>query len=446
MERVINNKSLEITAVLIGAVLGILGFIFPLKTLVLAVGGMAGLILVLWKYEIGVYAVVGFIPLAPTSALVGLILLTFISSLLKLYRENNFKFRINPLDVLVILLGTVLIYSSVTSYTVKSSILALLMHIAFIVFYFVLTNTIKTRQQLLSLIALLVMTSSVAALYGLYQYKFGGATSEAWVDTTMFEDIKSRVGSTFDNPNVFGEYLVLIIPVAVAMLWGQKGRFSKLMTMVLAAVMLVCLMVTYSRGAYIGIVLAAGLFAVLRDKRFVVLGIIGLLLLPFILPPSVINRFASIGNLQDTSSSYRISVWLGSLKIVRDFWPSGIGLGLEPFKLIYPKYSLTAAYAFHSHNIYLQLLIETGATGFVLFLGMLLVFYKTTLTNFYKTKDKFLSTFMIAISAGLAGYLVQGLVENIWYNYRVLLSFWVMMALGMIARGIMKKDSGVLRL
>jgi putative inorganic carbon (hco3(-)) transporter len=242
---------------------------------------------------------------------------------------------------------------------------------------------------------------------------------------------------------VLGEYLVLIIPVALAMLWGQKGWFSKFVTLGLTVIMLACLVYTYSRGAYIGLILALGLFAVLRDKRFVILGIIGLLMLPFVLPPSVINRFASIGNLSDTSSSYRISVLLGSLKIVGDYWPSGIGLGLEPFKLIYPKYSLAAAYAHHSHNIYLQLLIETGIAGFVTFLAMLVVYYKTLLAGFYKTKDRFTSTFMIAIASGMAGYLAQGMVENIWYNNKVLLTFWVMLAFGMIAKALITKDNEV---
>lgn len=446
MERTVSNKGIEKIAVFMGIALGIMGFLLPFKTFVLALGGLAVLILVLWKYEIGVYMVAGLIPLPSTMALVGLIMLTLLSYILKLYRSGNFKFRMTAADMFVILFGAVLIYSSAASYTVKSSFLVMMIYMAFIAFYFILINTIKTRQQLFALAAVLVLAASAAALYGLYQYKFVGTTSESWVDTSMFGDIKSRVVSTFDNPNVFGEYMVLVIPIAAAMLWGQEKWFFRLVTLGFAAVMLVSLMVTYSRGAYVGLMLAVGMFAVLRDKRFIILGIAGLLLLPFVLPPSVINRFASIGNLQDTSSSYRISVWLGSLRIVRDFWPSGTGLGLEPFKLIYPKYSLAAAYALHSHNIYIQLLIETGIIGFVVFLGMMFMFYKAVLTGFYKTKDGFLSSLMIAVGSGMAGYLAQGMVENVWYNYRVLLAFWVMLAMGMIAAKIAAGDREVLEL
>lgn len=446
MEQTIRYKGFEITAVIAGVILGVLGYFLPPMTFVLAAGAIAGAVLVLWRYEIGVFAVVGFIPLAPTMGLLGMILLTALSYGIRLFRDRSMRFRVTILDYFVVLFGIVLFYSTITSYTPGSSMFTLLIFIAYMIFYFILVNTVKNRQQLYALAALLVLSTTVASLYGLYQLKTVGATSDAWVDTTLFEDIKARVGSTFENPNVLGEYLVLVIPAAIAMLWGQKSWISRFATLGLIAIMLACLVYTYSRGAYIGLMLALALFAVLRDRRFVILGIIGVLMLPFVLPASVINRFASIGNLSDTSSSYRISVWLGSLKLVKDYWLSGIGLGLEPFKLVYPKYSLNAAYAHHSHNIYIQLLIENGIAGFLTFLAMMVVYYKTMLAGFFKTKDSFISTFMIAIASGMAGYLAQGMVENIWYNNRVLLTFWVMLAFGMIAKALVAKDNEVLEI
>lgn len=442
--RTIENKSFEVSAAIAGAVLGILAYFLPVTSFVLVAGGFIGCIMVLWRYEIGVYAVVAAIPVAPTTALLGLILVTAAAYAIRLFRDKTMKFRVSILDYFVVLFGIVLLYSTVTSYTQANSMLSLVIHMAYILFYFILVNTIKNRQQLYLMIALLVLSTTLISLYGLYQLKTVGATSEAWIDTTLFEDIKARVGSTFENPNVLGEYLVLIIPIAIAMLWGQKRWISRLVTLGLIAIMLACLVYTYSRGAYVALMLTFAVFAVFRDKRFVILGIIGLMMLPFVLPPSVINRFTSIGNLSDSSSYYRISVLLGSWKIVQDYWPSGIGLGLEPFKLIYPKYSLNAAYAHHSHNIYIQLLIETGIAGFVVFLAMMVVYYKATLTGFYKTKDRFVSTFMIAVASGMTGYLAQGMVENIWYNNKVLLTFWVMLAFGMIAKALITKDNEVL--
>ena len=134
---------------------------------------------------------------------------------------------------------------------------------------------------------------------------------------------------------------------------GDERMDFKACNLGLTALMLGCLVYIF-QGAYVGLMLALAMFAVLRDMRFVILGVIGLMMLPCLLPASLINRFASIGNLNDTSSFYRISVWLGSLRLARDYWLSGIGLGLEPFKLVYPKYSLNAAYTPFPY-IYIQL-------------------------------------------------------------------------------------------
>lgn len=208
--------------------------------------------------------------------------------------------------------------------------------------------------------------------------------------------------------------------------------------MAMAAIILVCLQLTYSRGAMVGIILAIGLFVILRDKRLIALGLPVALAAPFLLPVSIINRLSSIGNLQDTSSSYRVSVWQGSLKIAKEYWLSGIGPGQEAFKLVYPRYSFGAAYAHHSHNVYIQLALETGIFGLALFLLLLLVFFKMILVTFKKTEDSFVSAFMIAAAAGMSGYLVQGLVDYIWYNNRVTLTFWVVISLGICAYKLVK--------
>ena len=444
MNQILSNSKQKNNIILIsvlGFLFGILSFYLSIPIAVASIIVLFLAILILWKVEIGVFVVVAAIPFTPTIPLVGLVLFTGISYLLSLITGNKkYTFKILPIDVFILAFVAVLLYSFVTSYAVSNSLQAFVIHIVLISFYFMLVNIIRTKKQLNWIIITFVIVTAVISLYGLYQYKVGGVTSDAWVDTTMFEDIKSRVVSTFGNPNVLGEYLVLILPLSVALIWTQKGWFNKSLSLIMVLLMLGCLLCTSSRGAWLGLILAMAVFAVLKDRRLIVLGIFVLILLPFFLPPWVINRFASIGNMQDSSSAYRVSVWIGSLKIVKDYWLSGIGLGLEPFRLVYPNYALSAAYALHSHNIYIQLLIETGIAGFTCFMGMLVVFFKNTVAYSIKCKDKFLSTVLVAVTAGLMGYLIQGLVDNIWYNYRVLLAFWVLIGIGMAAYRIAKTE------
>ncbi len=56
------------------------------------------------------------------------------------------------------------------------------------------------------------------------QYAFGWTTSNAWIDEEMFEDATMRVYSTLGNPNVLGEYLLLVLPVAAVYMLKTSGK------------------------------------------------------------------------------------------------------------------------------------------------------------------------------------------------------------------------------
>lgn len=434
------SKASLTVVMILGAMIGIMATIFPLKLVLMAMVGAFAVILILWNYEFGVFLTAGFAALLSTTAMLLLMGVTIFSFGCRWIVGKLPKYKATPIDALVVLFFIVLSYSTLTSYFIKDSINVLVVHTLMLAFYFVLTRTINTRYKLYLLIVLLIVSASMTSLYGVYQYFGGSATTEAWVDTTMFEDIQSRAGSTFSNPNILGEYLIMMIPLALSLLWYRKKFIYKGIFAAMLGLMGICMLLTFSRGAWLGLIVALVGFSVVRDKRLFALFIIGLFIMPFVLPPSVIHRFTSIGNLSDTSSSYRMSILLGSLRMAQDYWITGIGLGSQAFKAIYPKYSLAAAYAHHSHNIYIQVILEMGVAGALVFMLIILVFIRATLAHQNKTKDVFLSTVMLAACAGIAGYLVQGLVENIWYNYRVLQTFWVVLAVGLCALRLSKGE------
>jgi putative inorganic carbon (HCO3(-)) transporter len=435
----ISSNNLPIILML-GAVLGVMSYILSFKLLLLALTGALVFVLILWKYELGVFLAAGFAALLPTTAMFLIMGITIFSFGCRWVVGKLPKYKATPIDALVVLFFIVLCYSTLTSYFIKDSINVLVVHTLMLAFYFVLTRTINSRYKLYLLVVLLIISASLTSLYGVYQYYGGAATTEAWVDTAMFEDIQSRVGSTFSNPNILGEYLIMMIPLALSLLWYRKKFIYKGIFAAMLGLMGICMIFTFSRGAWLGLMLAMVGFFVVRDKRLFALFLIALFIMPFALPPSVMNRFTSIGNLQDTSSSYRMSILLGSLRMAQDYWISGVGLGSQGFKAIYPKYSLAAAYAHHAHNIYIQVILEMGIAGALVFMLIIFVFIRAALAHQNKTKDAFLSTVMLAACTGIAGYLVQGLVENIWYNYRVLQTFWVVLAVGLCAISLAKGE------
>ena len=274
----------------------------------------------------------------------------------------------------------------------------------------------------------------------LCQYLFGWNVNQAWMDEEMFTDIKMRIYSTLGNPNVLGEYILLVLPVAIGMMFTKKGVFSKIVYAGISAVLFGALILTFSRGCWLGLMASAAIFVTFAAGKLWGLAVIALPFLPMILPESIINRFTSIGDMKDSSTSYRVYIWMGTLAMIKDFWVSGIGMGQEAFTEIYPFYSYNGIVAPHSHNLFLQILVESGICGIIVFLAIVLLFIKkmTTGYQFGGRKGGELSTMIVAVSSGVCGFLLQGMFDNCFYNYRVLLVFWCVIGIAMACTYVAK--------
>ena len=372
-------------------------------------------------------------PVAPTTVIILFALAGFGSLALRLLCNPKVKLRYFPINKYVYAFAAVYFISIFISVDVKGSLFGGLLTVLFIMFYAVVTNCIRKKIQFRSMLLFIVIIGVLVSFYGFYQYlnqsKFGGV----WVDTEMFESIQFRVYSTLDNPNVLGEYFLLVIPTAVACFFVTKNNLMRIFYFLATAVMMVCLILTYSRGCYIGIIVAAGVFLVLLDRRFILLGVVALLLMPFVLPYTIVNRFMSIGNMEDSSTSYRFYIYMGTIHMLNDYWLSGVGPGQSAFNKVYPYYGYNGISAPHAHNTFLQVMCDTGITGIILLLAVIYQFYKLLFRSYLDTKDKATKLFTIGFMSSLSGFLVQSLFDYTFYNYRVMIFFWIYVALGAVA-------------
>lgn len=431
-EKLYHLRAFPLAAVLAALAGAFVGYLHPL-TAVLSLIAAAGVTLILWKTEIGVFLFVILAPLLPTMAMVGLIGITAVSFVLRLAASREAEYVVTPFNMLIAAFLGLAALSSITSVEMVSSVQIFLVYLVFTLAFPLIVNTVRTRSAWNILLILFVLCGALVSLYGVYQNFSGTDTTQSWVDAQMFEDIKTRVYSTFDNPNVLGQYLILLIPVAFAMLLQNRGTGKKLVYTLVNIAMFVCLLYTWSRGAWVGVILALGFFILLRDRRWLIVCVIGLLLMPSVLPASILNRITSIGNLQDSSTAYRVSVWVASFRIARDYWMSGIGIGTAAFEKIYPGYALNGAgFALHSHNFYIQWVVEMGIFGLLVFLAIILTaFQQITLV---REKSSLIRTVTLAMAGALAGFLFQGMAENLWYNFRMVLMFWIY--LGILQSGV----------
>ncbi len=422
--KVLSFKLLPFLAV--SAVFGIIGgLVSPILT-VIVIAGVLFVLTVLSRFEIGIYLTLFLAAFLPTALIAGLSLLTIAGFLIALIvgRKKSLKpSALAPLLVFYIILGA---FSTLTSFDIGGSLFIFLVYTVFILMYEVMVNTIDTKVKWQGAVAVFAFAVLLIALYGIFQNFTMDATTQSWVDTNMFEDIKIRVYATFDNPNVLGQYFIITLPLIFALFVLNKNLSTKILWLGIFAAGFLCLLYTWSRGAWVGVMLGIAIFLLLRDRRFILLGILCLFALPFVLPESIMSRLLSIGNTGDSSTAYRVSVWIASLRMAMRFWMSGVGYGSDAFARVYSNFALNGAgYALHSHNFYIQLVTDVGVGGLIVFLAIALTACRETATV---KKDKLIKGITLALSGALAGYLFQGVAESMWYNLRMSLMFWIMMA------------------
>ncbi len=450
-DKIINcNKPVHyLTACVIGVLLSIVYAYAGTMVFLLFLGIVLSFAFLMKYLRLGVFLTVALSPVLPTMVLVLLAFICAFVFFVHVIIDDKFTFSKSSFNVAVIFFVVSLVWGVINSFAPLSSLKQVMVHMSFILFYFVLTNVIRTKKEWTALVKIFMLSAFVVALYGVFQNFFGASSTDSWIDEEMFSDIKLRVYSFFNNPNVLGEFLVLTIPVAIALLWSRVRDTHKILFAFVLIFMVACMIFTWSRGAWLGMIFALAIFLVIADKRWMFAGVLALFLIPVLLYATgniaILERFISIGNTNDTSTAYRVSIWQASIAMISDFWVGGIGIGSDAYTTIYPSYALPGArFALHSHNLYLQFLVETGIVGIVSLFAVLLGFLKSVFSTAVvrKIKQSDVSKILVAMGAGLLGFGFQGLTDYVWYNYKIVMIFWIIMALGISGAKILKEDKG----
>ena len=417
---------------MLGMILGLCTiFVRPLY-IVAAAALIAFAMFVMTYPEAGVLLVFLLLPFMKTMALAATVILIAISFFVKLIRGKR-VIKFSPADIPVFMIAIFCILGGINSVDRASSIKKMLLYICFISMYFIVRNLIRSSKMFSRAIACCIVSLGIVSLLGIVEY-FIGTPTLGWLDTGTFDYIRGRAVSTFENPNVLGEFLILTIPLAFAFALEKQNdeisprkRFASCIATVLGCA---CLILTWSRGAWLGFAVSLLAFALIASKKvFAALLIASPLasLLVFARNTAIFDRLT---NFTDSSTSYRLNIWKGSLRLIRDNLISGIGIGEQAFSSVYPAYAVGGAeVAYHSHSLYLQLTAEMGIFALIFF--AIFVFFLASrcfsyLQNCASIREKLVC---IALFTGIFAFLFQGLTDFVFYNYRVFLYFWMMVGL-----------------
>lgn len=302
--------------------------------------------------------------------------------------------RVPLVSALVVFIGIIGL-NGLVAFSLASWLLETLKWVQVLILVVALLGLVRQREWEWLVFAL-IMTGVANALIGIYQFFGGSGALHLLINDRFF-----RAFGTFGQPNPFGGFMGILIPVALAATYGYALRAwsvfrhsHRLMTpalfiavfyMLATFVMVAAVGMSWSRGAWLGVGAAAAVMAFALPRRIwrgvvllgTVVSILVFLWLLGLLPESVTARIASstqefftfedVRGVDITPENYavveRLAHWQAALNMLRSHLLFGVGFG--GYEAVYDQYRLLnwLKPLGHAHNYYLNLLAEVGIIG-----------------------------------------------------------------------------------
>ena len=283
------------------------------------------------------------------------------------------------------------------------------------------------------------LLSSVLALRQLYASTEDLAT---WADPNSISAGTIRIYGPLGNPNLLAGYLLPLLPLATVALIRWSGVGSRLFAAITLVLASTATTLTYSRGGWLGMVAALAvllLLLLLRSTRRWPLFWRRLLPLAVLLAGAMLLAVAAmklepirtritslLAGRGDSSNNFRINVWLAAIEMIQDRPWLGIGPGNNAFNSIYPLYQQPKFNALSAYSVPLEILVETGFPGLIASLGLLISSMGRGLESL--SSDAPMALAGLGCLAAMAGLLVQGITDTIFFRPEVQLIGWFCLA------------------
>ncbi len=300
----------------------------------------------------------------------------------------------------------------------------LLTLIAYTVFYFVGVHFFGSERGFRVLATIGGVAAVVTMAYGLCGWFLPPLFSNEAALMQLYASLGyPRALSTLGNPVTFGGYLALMIPLVGSLALAATGR-SRLFWLAAAGLGYVTILVTFTRGAWLAVLLGSGILVIAVGPRtfrrllagrtvLIVVAITAFALtLAAVAPRQLASRASSSLTVESGSIGQRVYIWRHTIATIRS--RPLLGWGLETLGEVFPyeREGLVKYFGFRpviideAHNDVLQMAVSIGIPGAAMYLW----FWAAVVGGGARTLRRASGTSRI-LAAGLLGAVVAYLVQ-----------------------------------
>ena len=259
--------------------------------------------------------------------------------------------------------------------------------------FFIIVNLIQNFDELRKACNAIIFCTVLIAINGLIMaFRGYGLMGNIPVNKRIMWTTTSHFG----DPNDFALTLLIVFPFILVNLFEKNSsKVKKIGLFVLAAILLMAIYYTNSRGGFIGLMAIMVFFSVKRwglQKGIIVA--VGLMVISVLLAPSRMSNLSPY----ESSASNRIDAWIAGLSMLKT--NPIFGIGYDQF--IHRYGDLTA------HSAYILCMAELGLVGYFVWLALIYSSY-TGLRNIEKGGTEIQVKYAGILRLSLIGFLSSAL-------------------------------------
>jgi O-antigen ligase len=247
-----------------------------------------------------------------------------------------------------------------------------------------------------------------------------------------YDNLGRRPQGTLSHYMTYSGVLMLVACAAAAQLvyrrnGAQLFAGSRTWTALVMPAMVVALVLTFTRSAWVGTAAGLGLLLVLKDKRLLAAVPLTILLIMLVAPASVTRRMYSMFDVNDPSNRDRVAMLKSGAEIVRDH--PLVGVGPDMVKAVYREYRQPWAVNdlnVHLHNVPMQIAAERGLPALAVWIGFIVFLVRDLWKRMAASRQPSLAAGALA---AVAAMLLAGLFEYNFGDSEFLMQFLVLITL-----------------
>ncbi|MFH1613013.1 MAG: O-antigen ligase family protein [bacterium] len=352
--------------------------------------------------------------------------LAFLGWIFRMIIKKEFEIKNCPFNKIIFSFFIALFVSCLFSANISQSLNKLILMIGQMLLYYLVICGIKTKKVLKIILSCLIISTTLQSIYVIYQYFI--KTNIFWKQNMQNIEYL-RCSGTLDCVNSLAIVLAMVLPLCLILsLESSFKKKQKAFLVISSLLIFTSLILTLSRGAWIGFFISFIFIIILKGRKFFIpiisYSIILVIISTIFFPKLIITKIKNTLDLSLCTNKTRLIFWQGALTMLKTNPITGVGLDRfrkeyynntkyetlegKEYGKIEPDYKRH----FHAHNNFLNFGAESGLLGLGFFVLLLFVFLETSFSawkNYPPSSWK--KNLTLGLFSGIIVLIIHGLFD-----------------------------------